>query len=123
MINLFNQQYKEEIEVLQEEDVIYLTCYKEGFQIRAYKDGDYLYIKDEHHTHWAYAEISWTIKTPGFYCENLPIGTHIVHGLDRNQTFIRVATQKEIVEKIEKYIKPYIIQHIWNKNIYTINMN
>mgnify|MGYP003610556861 CR=1 FL=1 len=118
MIDVFNTKFSKEIDILNASGEIQLTLIPH-FQIIIVYDYGYIFLIDEHKTRWAYAKNSWTIKIPGFYCENLPIGEHTIF----NEHFVRVPDAETIMEKIEEYLSPYILNHIWIKDVYDINLN
>lgn len=113
-MDLFNLHFTEKFYENVLHDEINLGGNDFGFFIVAYKSGDYVYLRDEHNVHYAYAKNGWIIKIPNFYCEDLPIGKHNI--LD--ETYIRVETQQEIYSKIEKYLAPYILHHVWGDDIF-----
>ena len=118
MLNLFNHQYTEEVDLFKACGQIHLAV-PHKFHIIVVNDYGYIYLKDEHNIRWAYAKNGWEIKVPNFYCSNLPIGKHTIN----NETFIRVSNPELILNKINKYLAPYILHHIWKKNIYFLNIN
>ena len=118
MLDLFNYQYTEEVDVLKACGQIHLSV-PHKFHLIVVYDYGYIYLKDEHNIHWAYAKSGWEIKVSNFYCEDLPIGQHSIN----NETFIRVSNAETILEKIKKYLAPYILHYIWGKDIYYLDMN
>ena len=118
MIDVFNAQFSPKIDVFKYCGKMQLSLLPE-FHITVVYDYGYIFLIDENKTNWAYAKNGWTIEIPGFYCEDLPIGKHFILG----QAFIRVSNPEEIMAKIEKCLKPYIIQHIWDNDIYCLNLN
>jgi len=118
MIDLFNTQYTEETNYWQMDDEIQLGK-ANYFFITALRDGRYIFLRDENNNHWAYAKYGWTIKMPGFYCKDFPIGTYSIN----NNTYIRVADPEIIMNKIGSYLAPYILNHIWKTDDYSLNIN
>lgn len=118
MIDLFNSQYKEEIDLIKDNVEIRLNL-PNKFLIVAVCDYEHIYLKDEYGVSWAYSKHPWKISTPDFTSEDLSIGKHIIN----NKTYIRVADVQTIMKKIEEYLSPYILNHIWIKDVYDINLN
>ena len=118
MIDLFNSQYKEEIDFIKDNVEIQLNL-PNKFLIVAMYDYGYVYLKDEFGVSWAYSKHPWKISTPDFISKDLTIGKHIIN----NRTYIRVADLHTIMKKIEEYLSPYLLNHIWIKDVYDINLN
>jgi hypothetical protein len=118
MKNLFTCQYTNNVDVFKfDGEMQFSIPYK--FHIIVMCDYSYIYLKDEHNVHWAYAKNEWQIKVPNFYCFDLPIGKHTIN----HETFIRVSNAEIILSKIKKSLSPYILRHIWGKDVYNININ
>ena len=118
MKNLFTCQYSDDVDVFKIGGEIQLSI-PHKFHIIVVYDYGYIYLKDEHNVHWAYAKNGWEIKLPNFYCHDLPIGKHTVN----NEIFIRTSNTEIVLNKIKKYLSPYIVHHIWEKDIYYLNIN
>lgn len=118
MTDLFNCEYTEEIDVFKVSGEIQLAVpYK--FRIIVLRDYGYIYLRDEQSTHWAFAKNGWEINIPNFYCHDLPIGKHIIG----DEIFIRVSDDETLLSKIKKYLAPYILSHIWKKDVYYLIIN
>ncbi len=108
-MDLFNAKFDDKkVEVIKVKSQTMLYSREGRYLFQALDNRNYLLFQDGDLNKWAYAKHGWTVKVPGFYCEDLPVGTHKIKG--EKGLFIRVPTPEEILEKAENYFLPLAIK-------------